>query len=229
VTAAAVDAVTFLGLGHAFSALATGNVLLVGFGVARAGPILAPATALAAFVTGVAAAHLLIARVNAHGRRWFIVALAAEVTVLGGAGGYATAISGTQGMPTPAMPIVVALLAGAMGWRNRTMVQAAIPDMPTTVLQTTLVKVLSDVLTFRSAASRDSALTHTRRTATLLGIFIGGLLGALLLRLGPGPALLVIAGLEAGVTGLYARAPRLRPQPREDGHDQVGPANQVPR
>ena len=36
VTAGGVDAVTFLGLGHAFAALATGNVLLLGFGIANA-------------------------------------------------------------------------------------------------------------------------------------------------------------------------------------------------
>ncbi len=84
VTAAAVDAVTFLGLGHAFAALATGNILLLGFGVAQAGPILRPAAALAAFLTGVTAAHLLIVRVSARGRRWFIVVLAAEAAASSG-------------------------------------------------------------------------------------------------------------------------------------------------
>ena len=71
VTAGAVDAVTFLGLGHAFSALATGNVLLLGFGVANApgAPIARPAEALAAFVAGVAAAHAVIMRVSGRRRR----------------------------------------------------------------------------------------------------------------------------------------------------------------
>ena len=51
-TAGAVDAVTFLGLGRAFSAVATGNVLLLSFGVANAPgiSIARPAEALAAFV-----------------------------------------------------------------------------------------------------------------------------------------------------------------------------------
>ena len=59
VTAGAVDAVTFLGLGRALAALATGNVLLLGFGVANAPgiTIARPAEALAAFVAGVATAH----------------------------------------------------------------------------------------------------------------------------------------------------------------------------
>jgi uncharacterized membrane protein YoaK (UPF0700 family) len=41
-TAGAVDAVTFLGLGRAFAALATGNVLLLSFGVANAPGISRP-------------------------------------------------------------------------------------------------------------------------------------------------------------------------------------------
>ncbi len=131
-----------------------------------------------------------------------------------GAGVYATAISGSRSLPESAMPVVVVLLAAAMGWRNRAMTEAAIPDMPTTVVQTALIKALMDILSFRSA-SRAPALARARRVATVLGIFTGGVVGALLLRLGPGPALIVIAGLEAGVTALYARSPRLKPPPAE--------------
>ncbi|MQS16975.1 DUF1275 domain-containing protein [Streptomyces kaniharaensis] len=50
VSAGAIDAVTFLGLGHAFAAPATGNVLLLGFGV----PIACPAKAVGASVIGTA-------------------------------------------------------------------------------------------------------------------------------------------------------------------------------
>jgi uncharacterized membrane protein YoaK (UPF0700 family) len=83
--------------------------------------------------------------------------------------------------------------------------------MPTTVVQTSLVKAVSDVLSVRSSSARAPVLARTRRTATILGIFTGGAIGALLLRLGPGPALLGIAGFEACVAALYSRAPRLRP------------------
>lgn len=215
VTAAAVDAVTFLGLGHAFAALATGNVLLLGFGVANAPgtPIARPAEALAAFLAGVAAAHAVIVRVSRRGRRWFEIALAVEVTVIAGAGVYATAVSGTNSLPEQAMAIVVILLACAMGWRNRTMLEAGIPDMPTTVVQTTLVKALMDVLSFRSGPDRAPVLARSRRAATVVGIFTGGAIGALLLRLGPGPALICIAGFEACVAALYSRAPRFQPPP----------------
>ncbi len=214
-TAGAVDAVTFLGLGRAFAALATGNVLLLSFGVANAPgiSIARPAEALAAFVGGVAAAHAIVVAVSGRGRRWYVVALAGEVAVIAGAGVYAVMVSGTQSLPGHARAIVVVLLAGAMGWRTRTMVEAGIPDMPTTAVQVSLVKALADVLSFRTGPARAPALARARRAATVVGVFTGGVIGALLLRLGPGPALLGIAGIEACITALYSRAPRLRPPP----------------
>jgi uncharacterized membrane protein YoaK (UPF0700 family) len=219
VTAGAVDAVTFLGLGRALAALATGNVLLLGFGVANAPgiTIARPAEALAAFVAGVAAAHAVIVPVSGRGRRWFVVALAGEVALIAAAGVYAATVSGTQSLPEHARAIVVVLLACAMGWRNRAMVEAGIPDMPTTVMQTSLVNALADALSFRSGPARTPVLARARRAATILGVFTGAVIGALLLRLGPGPAVMVIAGFEACVAALYARAPRLRP-PTTAGH-----------
>lgn len=220
-TAGAVDAVTFLGLGRAFAALATGNVLLLSFGVANAPgiSIASPAEALAAFVAGVAAAHAVVVAVSWRGRRWYVVALAGEVAVIAGAGVYAVIVSGTQSLPQHATVIVVVLLAGAMGWRSRTMVEAGIPDMPTTAVQVSLVKALVDVLSFRSfrtGSARAPALARARRAGTVVGVFTGGAIGAFLLRLGPGPALVVIAGMEACVTALYSRAPRLRPPASAD-------------
>jgi len=213
VTAGAVDAVTFLGLGRAFAALATGNVLLLGFGVANAPgiPIAQPAEALAAFVAGVAAAHALIVPLGGRGRRWYVLALAGEVAVLAGAGVYVVIVSGTGSVPGHDRAIVVVLLAGAMGWRSRAMVEAGIPDMPTTAAQVSLAKALTDALSFRSASARAPGLVRARRAATVFGVFTGGATGALLLRLGPGPALLCIAGFEACVAAFYSRAPRLRP------------------
>ncbi|TYC66672.1 DUF1275 domain-containing protein [Streptomyces sp. CB01881] len=216
VTAGAVDAVTFIGLGHVFAALTTGNVLLLAFGVAQTAgvPVGRPAEALGAFVLGVAAAHAAIARVGRRGRRWFLLVLAAEAAMIGAGGGYAVAVGGTGGLPGHAATVVVVLLAGAMGWRSRGMVEAGVPDMPTTVVQIALVKVLADLLSSGAASSRGPALARARRGATVLGIFVGGVAGALLLRLGPGPALLVIAGFEACVVAAYSRVSHLRPPAR---------------
>lgn len=214
VTAGAVDAITFLGLGHAFAALTTGNVLFLGFGVVRAGtPVARPAEALAAFTVGTLAAHLVVTRLDRRGRGWFVRAVTVEAGTVLAAG---LLVVGTSGRHTPAEPslsLAVVLLAAAMGWRSRVMMQARIPDMPTTVLQMTLVKLLSDLPPGRSAAPREPPLARARRAGTVCGVFAGGIVGALLLRLGPGPALLCVAGLSGCVTALYARARRLRPPP----------------
>lgn len=213
VTAGAVDAVTFLGLGRAFAALATGNVLLLSFGVANAPgiPVAQPAEALAAFVAGVASAHAIIVLLGGRGRRWYVTALAGEVAVLAGTGVYAVVVSGAGSLPEHARTVAVVLLAGAMGWRSRTTVEAGISDMPTMAAQVSLTKALSDALSFRSGSARAPGLQRARRAATVFGLFIGGVAGALLLRLGPGPAVLCIAGFEAVVAIVYSRAPRLRP------------------
>ncbi|MEU1406684.1 YoaK family protein [Streptomyces sp. NPDC005728] len=222
VTAGAVDAVTFLALGHAFAALATGNVLLLGFGAARAAtPVARPAEALAAFTVGIAAAHCVITRLERRGRRWFVRALVVEAGTMLLAGLVVIGTSGTRAPAEPVTAVAVVLLAAAMGWRNRVMLEARIPDMPTTIMQVTLVKAVMDVLPPRPAGAAEPVLPRARRLATVLGIFVGGLAGALLLRLGPGPALVCIAGLSGCAAVFYARDPRLHPLPA--GHAEKEP------
>ncbi|MFJ9821290.1 YoaK family protein [Streptomyces sp. NPDC101151] len=212
VTAASIDAIIFLGLGRAFAAMATGNVLFLGFGLAKAGtPTARPAEALAAFTFGVATAHVVVGRLRRQGRRWLTRSLAVETTTVLVVGLVVVGTSGRRTPPEHITVLAVVLLAAAMGWRNRVMLQAGIPDMPTTVMQTTLVKALVDVMSWRPAAPHDPLLPRARRLATISGVFLGAVAGALLLHLGPGPALLCVAGLSACVTALYSRSPRLRP------------------
>ncbi|WP_327068451.1 YoaK family protein [Kitasatospora sp. NBC_01302] len=211
--AGSIDAITFLGLGHVFAALATGNVLLLGFGVGgTAGtPIARPAEALGAFAAGVVLAHVLIVRRLGRSRRWFLATLGGEAALLAGTGAWVLAGNGTARLPLHGAGPTVLLLAVTMGWHSRVVDEARIPDMPTTVLQTSLVKAITDLLPFRSAAEPAPRLTRMRRMATVAGIFLGGVGGALLHRLGVGPALLGVAGFEAAVAVLYSRTPRLGP------------------
>ncbi|MFJ3233883.1 YoaK family protein [Streptomyces sp. NPDC086787] len=215
VTSGAVDAITFLGLGHAFAALATGNLLLVGFGVARAPgiPIGRPAAALGAFVIGAALCHVVIARLVGGGHRWFVTVLSAETAVLAAAGLCAVTLGAETHSPPYVLSLVIAILACAMGWRTRLMIESRVPEMPTTVVQISLVKALTDVLSFGGHHSAMRALARARRIATVLGIFVGGVAGAGLLRLGIGPAILVVTAFEACVVAVYARSPGLRPLP----------------
>src|SRR5579875_2412287 len=54
VTTGLVDAVSYLGLGHVFTANMTGNIVLLGFGLAGGSglPVLAPVVSLVAFLAG---------------------------------------------------------------------------------------------------------------------------------------------------------------------------------
>src|SRR5256885_14455377 len=65
-TTGLVDAVSYLGLGRVFTANMTGNIVLLGFGVAGAGglPVLAPLISLGAFVVGAAAGGALAKRMG---------------------------------------------------------------------------------------------------------------------------------------------------------------------
>ena len=53
-TTGLVDAASYLGLGHVFTANMTGNIVLLGFGIAGSGglPVLAPLVSLGAFLVG---------------------------------------------------------------------------------------------------------------------------------------------------------------------------------
>src|ERR1700679_4300349 len=53
-TTGLIDAASYLGLGHVFTANMTGNVVLLGFGLANAGglPVVAPLVSLGAFLLG---------------------------------------------------------------------------------------------------------------------------------------------------------------------------------
>ena len=56
-----VDAVSYLGLGRVFTANMTGNIVLLGFGIAGSGglPVVAPLVSLGAFLVGSAAGGVL--------------------------------------------------------------------------------------------------------------------------------------------------------------------------
>jgi len=79
-----VDAVSYLGLGHVFTANMTGNVVLLGFAAAGASGFSAPAclTSLGAFLLGAAAAGRA-ARLLPSRRRLLAVAMTTEAVATG--------------------------------------------------------------------------------------------------------------------------------------------------
>jgi uncharacterized membrane protein YoaK (UPF0700 family) len=79
-----VDAVSYLGLGHVFTANMTGNVVLLGFGIAHAGglPVLAPVVSMAAFVLGAGVGGAFSRRLGARHAADLVYALTIEAAIL---------------------------------------------------------------------------------------------------------------------------------------------------
>jgi uncharacterized membrane protein YoaK (UPF0700 family) len=164
-----VDAVSYLGLGRVFTANMTGNVVLLGFGLAGGTglPVLAPIVSLAAFLLGAGWGGRLGKRLSA--------ALTIEVGVLAVATLAALAISIRAGDASG--DLLIALLAFGMGVRNATVRKLGVPDLTTTVLTMTLTGLAAD-----SPLAGGSGAGTTRRVAAAGAMLVGALVGALLLQ-----------------------------------------------
>ena len=83
-TTGLIDAVSYLGLGHVFTANMTGNVVLLGFGIAGSGglPVLAPIISLVAFLAGAVVGGILAQRLLERHPEHLGAALAVEVTLI---------------------------------------------------------------------------------------------------------------------------------------------------
>ncbi|MFF0445208.1 YoaK family protein [Streptomyces sp. NPDC004609] len=195
-TTGMIEAVSYLVLGPVFTAVQTGNLLLLGFAIAGEGG-LSPA-ASAASLGGFAAGAVLGARfqssVDLRGHRWFTVALLAEALLLGGAGILARGMERAGGHPAGAHYAVIVTVAAAMGMRNVTTLRARVPDLTTTVATRALTSLLAP-LALDTRIPSDTR-TQIRRGAAVGAMFAGGLLGAWMLReaLSPAVVLLTVAG-----------------------------------
>ena len=192
-----VDAVSFLGLGHVFTANMTGNVALVGFGIAGAPgfSVTASLCALGCFVGGAVAGGRIAQRMRPHRSLMLaVIAIEASLTVV------AAVLAGTQADIGSGWPryTLIALLAFAMGTRNSAVRRLAVPDMTTTVLTTTLTGFASESTL---AGGRTPNAAH--RATSVLCMFGGALVGALLVQhLHPGWALGIAAAIVVS-TGAY--------------------------
>ena len=215
VTAGAVDAISFLALGQVFTALATGNLLFLAFALGGQGsvPVERPAIALAAFIVGVITGSALIRALGRH--RWFPTALGVESALVAGAGLVALGVAGIGATNVP-HPLVIVLVALAMGLRSAAALRAAIPGMPTQMIQGSLVAVIDTFVARRGRAGHQAKpegakLSLIRHAATIGGSVVGAVLGALLVNAGAGVALLVVAAAVLATAGVYALVPRYRP------------------
>jgi uncharacterized membrane protein YoaK (UPF0700 family) len=198
-----VDAVSYLALGHVFTANMTGNVVFLGFAVAGA-PGLSMARsgiALAAFIAGALAGGRLVARPGDDSRpHWPSNGFAIEAALLLVTSALAFG-AGHDLLEQPRRLYGLIVLTGlAMGIRNAIVRRLAERDLTTTVLTLTITGIAAD-----SSLAGGTNPGWTRRAAAVALMFAGAAAGAWLLRYSAALALLSGALISA-LCALGARA-----------------------
>ncbi|MEV7598541.1 YoaK family protein [Kitasatospora sp. NPDC089797] len=195
-----VDAVSYLELGHVFVANMTGNVVFLGFALAGAPGLSAPASlaALGAFLLGALAGGHLARHLPGHRGHLLTAAVAAQAVLVAAS----TVLAATVGHDSePARYTLIGLLAVAMGGQNAVVRALKVPDLTTTVLTMTITAFAAD-------------RTGLRRVASAAWMFAGALLGAVLvLHVDVSVALALALVLLVAVAALTQCAARPVPAP----------------
>src|SRR3954447_5432232 len=173
-----VDAVSYIGLGHVFTANMTGNIVLLGFALAGVPALsaLRSLTALAAFFVGaLIGGRLATTLAPLSSNRWRMIAFGSEALFLLGATLASIGYVSVPSDPTRLYAVIV-LTALAMGLRNATVRKIAQPDLTTTVLTLTITGLAAD-----SSFAGGKNPRWQRRVMSVLFMFAGAVVGALLL------------------------------------------------
>jgi uncharacterized membrane protein YoaK (UPF0700 family) len=197
-----VDAVSYLTLGRVFVANMTGNVVILGFSVAGAQGFSIPASlsALALFAVGSMIGGLVANRAGHRGRIMAVATSIQLVLIV-----IADVIARPLGAGAEAVGAMryelIGLLAIAMGLQNAAARRLAVPDLATNVLTTTTTGIFADAKFLGGPGSK-----FGRRGISVLAIFLGALIGAVLeLRVSEWVAL-VPAGVILAVVAALAWA-----------------------
>ena len=171
-----VDAFSYLLLGHVFVANMTGNVVFLGFAVAGAQgfSIAASLVALVAFGLGSLVGGRIALHFGHHRGHHVAVATASQglllaVTVI-------LAVVGSRPFDSGVRYALIVLLALAMGVQNSSVRRLAVPDLTTTVLTLTITGIGAD-----SALGGGKGSKSGRRVISVAAMFIGALVGAVLI------------------------------------------------
>jgi uncharacterized membrane protein YoaK (UPF0700 family) len=158
-----VDAVSYLALGHVFTANMTGNVVLLGFAVAGVKGLSAARSlaALACFLAG-AVFGGRVAVPQAPGPLLVETALLLLASL--------AALLPDQNL---SLYCVIAITAAAMGYRNAVVRKIGLPDLTTTVLTLTITGLGAD-----SGLAGGENPRWRRRVAAIFALVIGAFAGA---------------------------------------------------
>jgi uncharacterized membrane protein YoaK (UPF0700 family) len=201
-----VDAVSFLSLGHVFTANMTGNIVFLAFAAAHV-PGLSIArslTALLAFLVGAILGGRVMARASADSQiRFAARAFFWEVAFLSAASlcgiGYRADLLEHSFQPFA----LIALTALAMGTRNAAVRKLAIPDLTTTVLTLTITGIGAD-----SSLANGTNPRLARRVASVAAMFLGAALGAVVIRHSISGALWLATAISAVCSAALFRSLR---------------------
>lgn len=184
-TTGMVDAAGILGMERVFAANMAGNLVFAALAVAGSpGFALAPClAALAAFMAGAMAAGRIGRAGAVRPGHWLVRAAVAESALLILAGLLALWLERAGALPGRAILAVIAVTAGAAGFRGAMVRQLGVPDLSAGVL--------------------------SGRGGTLM-FFVGATAGAVLvLRAGLGVALLATGMIVLGATLVFVRHPQM--------------------
>jgi uncharacterized membrane protein YoaK (UPF0700 family) len=209
-TTGLVDAVSYLGLGHVFTANMTGNVVILGFALAGAKgfSVSACLLALGAFLVGAAGGGRIGASMAKGPRgKWLLTVAVFETVLLLGAAvaGRGLHLVASDSSRAP----IIALTAIAMGLRNATVRRLAVPDLTATVLTLTLTGLAADSW-FAGGTNPRPARRIGAVGAMLAGAFLGA---AMVLHSGLVSPLLVAAAVTLFIALSYALHPASTPAP----------------
>jgi uncharacterized membrane protein YoaK (UPF0700 family) len=170
VVTGAVDAFSYLALGHVFVANMTGNVVFVAFALAGAPgfSLFASLVAVASFAAGALAGGFVVHRPPVHRGRIILMASGLEaVLVLA-----AFLVAWKGGVATTSSALIV-LLGLGMGMQNAAARALAVPDLTTTVLTLTITGIAADSVIAGGRGSRAG-----RRLLSAIAMAAGALIGA---------------------------------------------------
>jgi uncharacterized membrane protein YoaK (UPF0700 family) len=190
-----VDAVSFLSLGHVFTANMTGNIVLLAFastGVPQVS-LARSITALLGFIAGATVGGRIMAGANAAVQlRAASSVFALEILFLAAATLVALGYSVDSSPHLLRLYAMIAFTAIAMGMRNAALRKLAVPDLTTTVLTLTITGLAAD-----SSLARGTNPRLQRRIAAVVAMFAGAALGSITLRHSIFMALAVSVGLSS--------------------------------
>jgi len=168
-----VDATSYLGLGHVFTANMTGNVVFLGFALGGAAgfSIAASLLALAAFLTGAVIGGRLVRADRTTHPAPTVFAVQTVVLIA------SVVVASTVDDPRTGVGrwALLALLGAAMGLQNAAVRRLAVNDMTTTVLTLTITGIAADS---RLAGGSDPRIL--RRFVSVLLMLAGAAIGAAL-------------------------------------------------